>query len=283
MSKFLTFSPMIDKSEMHRHLHKLSYSLKHEVSVYNSNGSYYRSSLIGCNTSRDHGLLVYCPDNSNQNKIVLLSSVAESILFNRCEYNLDVYGKKNSNIKERLAYLKEVSFDPLPKAVYCMGPVMFEKEILLQPHHNALMIKYTLNEAGGPVKFRLKPRIACREAYKLQKASPECKIAIERVPNGIFIRRNLLVPDLFLQFSVPVSFNLAENWEYDVNYPYDLLSRQNECLEDLFIPGSFDFILEENQSVILSASIYQMNPSRILPSFLKGFRDRKKNHAVSVE
>lgn len=274
---------MLDIKEMHRHLYKLNYSLKHEVSVYNSNGSYYRSSLIGYNTRRDHGLLVYCPDKTNLNKIVLLSSIGESIYFNGCEYNLDVYGKRNNNLKERLACLKEISFKPLPRATYCMGPVMFEKEILLQPHHNTLMIRYTLNESGGAVKFRISPRIACREANKLQKATADCKIAIEKVPNGISLRRNLLIPDLYLQFSNPVSYYGSEKWEYDVNYPYDLLGRQNECSEDLFVPGTFSFILEENQSIILSASIFQLHPSRILPSFLKGFRDRKRNYAVSVE
>jgi predicted glycogen debranching enzyme len=272
---------MLDTNELHRQLHKLSYSLKHEVSVYNSNGSYYRSSVIGYNTSRDHGLLVYNPDSTNQNKIVLLSSVDENILFNGCEYNLNIYGERR-NLKERLAYLKEVSFNPLPRAVYCMGPVLFEKEILLQPRHNALMIRYTLKESGGPVKFWLKPRIACRDAFKLQKATPDCKIEIGKVPNGITVRRNFLVPDLYLQFSEPVTFHESGKWEYDVEYPYDLLHRESECTEDLFVPGIFSFMLEENQSLIMSASIYQLNPSGIWPLFNKGFRSRKRNHAVHV-
>ena len=69
----------------------LSYSLNKELLRTNKEGGYGSTTLIGCNTSRYHGLLVVPQPTIDGDNHVLLSSLEESVIQHGEEFHLSVH------------------------------------------------------------------------------------------------------------------------------------------------------------------------------------------------
>ena len=216
-----------------------NYSLSKEFLLTNTNGAYFRTSILGCNTRRSDGLLVV---HKNNHDFVLLSSIDEKIIQNGCEYNLAIHkytGKLNT---EGLVYLSEVETNPIPKATYCMGPITFTKELILLSNDDTFLIRYRLKDTDTSIKLIINPLLAMRRVMDLNLADYQKKPEIYNYYRSIVVHSNYGVPDLYIQSSATFTFSRTSYWHYNIEYENDLKSGLKSN-EDLYMPGNMEIFV----------------------------------------
>ncbi len=239
----------------------LKYSLHRELLRTNRAGSYASTTIITTNTRKYHGLLVAPQPNIDDNNHVLLSEIDETIIANNFEFHVgmrmypgEVYEPKGHK------YLKEFVSDPNPKLVYRMGGIVFVKEYIFAANDDRMFIKYTLEKASQVVTFRLKPFLAFRNVHSLSKENDHVNKEFKEVKNGASWQLYDGYSRVFLQFSKKPVYSHAPTWYYDIDYIRER-KRGYESTEDLYVPGSFDVKLKAGESLVISASLEEKNPS----------------------
>jgi predicted glycogen debranching enzyme len=253
----------------------LEYSLYREILRSNRAGSYLSTTLNGCNTRKYHGLLV-CPiKNFGGEKHVLLSSLDETIIQNEAEFNLGIHRFKGGTYEPKgHKYIKNVEFGIIPKITYRVGGVVLSKERLLVEKEEQILIKYTLEEAKSPTSLRLKPFLAFRNIHQLSKANMFANTKYKKVEKGIKTKLYEGFPDLYMQTSNDSDFIAVPDWYFDIEYLKEL-QRGYEYLEDLFVPGYFEFSLKKGESVVFSAGLSEANPVSLKQKFTREMKKRR--------
>ncbi|WP_347839526.1 amylo-alpha-1,6-glucosidase [uncultured Draconibacterium sp.] len=251
----------------------LEYSLFKEILRSNRAGSYLSTTLNGCNTRKYHGLLV-CPiANFGGEKHVLLSSLDETVIQNEAEFNLGIHRYKGGTYEPKgHKYIRNVEFDAIPKITYRVGGVVLTKERLLVEKEEQVLIKYTLEEATSPTTLRLKPFLAFRNIHQLSKANMYVNRKFGKAKNGIKTCLYKGYPDLYMQSSKAVDFVAVPDWYYDIEYLKEL-NRGYDYLEDLFVPGYFEFPMKKGESIVFAAGLKEANPVSLKQRFT---REQKK-------
>lgn len=241
----------------------LKYSLHRELLRTNRAGSYASTTIITTNTRKYHGLLVVPQPQIDDSNHVLLSEIDETIIANNFEFHVGmrmypgrVYEPKGHK------YLKEFVSDPNPKLIFRMGGIEFIKEYIFSVNDDRLFIKYTLESASQEVTFRLKPFLAFRNVHSLGKANNQVNRDFKEVKNGVSWQMYEGYSNLFMQFSKKPNYTHTPDWYYDIEYIRER-ERGYESTEDLFVPGYFDVQLKAGESVVISASLKEENPSYI--------------------
>ncbi|WP_346861871.1 amylo-alpha-1,6-glucosidase [uncultured Draconibacterium sp.] len=253
----------------------LEYSLYREILRSNRAGSYLSTTLNGCNTRKYHGLLV-CPiKNFGGEKHVLLSSLDETIIQNEAEFNLGIHRFKGGTYEPKgHKYIKNVEFGIIPKITYRVGGVVLTKERLLVEKEEQILIKYTLEEAKSPTSLRLKPFLAFRNIHQLSKANMSANTKYKKVEKGIKTKLYEGFPELYMQTSNDSDFIAVPDWYYDIEYLKEL-QRGYDFLEDLFVPGYFEFSLKKGESVVFSAGLSEANPVSLKQKFTREMKKRR--------
>ena len=245
----------------------LSYSLRREVLEANKTGAYCNTSIVDCNTRKYHGLLAVTLDRFGGDRYLLLSQVDESLIVGGKQFNLGIhcYG----DIYEPRGHKYVVDFDanPVPQLTYKVGEMLFKKSMILVPDKDQVLIKYELVTSPHPVQLSLKPFLAFRNIHALTHRNNEARTDGIPVRNGMSFRMYANFPDLYLQLSrKDVKFTAAPHWNMNVTYS-DEYRRGFDCNEDLFVPGYFDIMLKEGESIVLSASLSEAEPAQLLRKF----------------
>ena len=241
----------------------LKYSLHRELLRTNRAGSYASTTIITTNTRKYHGLLVAPQPNIDDNNHVLLSEIDETIIANNFEFHVGmrmypggVYEPKGHK------YLKEFVSDPNPRLIYRMGGIVFVKEYIFAANEDRMFIKYTLEKASQKVTFRLKPFLAFRNVHELSKANDNVNKEFNGEKNGVSWQLYNGYSRLYMQFSKKPEYVHTPNWYYDIEYIRER-KRGYDSTEDLFVPGYFDVKLKAGESVIISVSLEEKNPSTL--------------------
>ena len=245
----------------------LSYSLRREVLEANKTGAYCNTSIVDCNTRKYHGLLAVTLDRFGGDRYLLLSQVDESLIVGGKQFNLGIhcYG----DIYEPRGHKYVVDFDanPVPQLTYKVGEMLFKKSMILVPDKDQVLIRYELVASSHPVQLSLKPFLAFRNIHALTHRNNEARTDGIPVRNGMSFRMYANFPDLYLQLSrKDVKFTAAPHWNMNVTYS-DEYRRGFDCNEDLFVPGYFDIMLKEGESIVLSASLSEAEPAQLLRKF----------------
>ena len=106
----------------------LSYSLKREIISANKTGAYVNTSIVTCNTRRYHGLLAVTLDRFGGDKFLLLSSLDESLVVNRKQFNLGIHCYGDIYEPRGHKYVVDFKADPVPQITYKVGQVVFTKD-----------------------------------------------------------------------------------------------------------------------------------------------------------
>jgi predicted glycogen debranching enzyme len=247
----------------------LEYSLNKEILRSNRAGSYTSTTVSGCNTRKYHGLLI-CPiEKFGGEKHVLLSTLDETIVENKAEFNLGIHRFQGGIYEPKgHKYLRTFEFNRIPKITYRVGNVVLTKEWVLVEEEQQILIKYTLEEATQPTKLRLKPFLAFRLIHNLSKANMFANRKFGKVQNGISVKLYDNYPNLFMQFNKKAEFVPVPDWYYNIEYVKEL-HRGYDHLEDLFVPGYFEMPMKKGESVIFSAGIHQAKPTSLKTVFTK--------------
>ena len=263
----------------------LEYSLYKEILRSNRAGSYLSTTLNGCNTRKYHGLLV-CPiKNFGGEKYVLLSSLDETVIQNEVAFNLGIHRFKGGTYEPKgHKYIKNVEFGSIPKITYSVGGVVLTKERLLVEKQEQILIKYTLEEAHSPTILRLKPFLAFRNIHQLSKGNMFADSKYKKIEKGIKTRLYDGFPELHMQLSKNADFVSAPDWYYDFEYLKEL-DRGYEYLEDLFVPGYFEFRIKKGESIVFAAGLNETNPVSLKQRFTREMNKRqgKESFTNSLE
>ncbi len=251
----------------------LEYSLKRELFRANSKGSYSSSTLIGCNTRKYHGTLVWPEDEENMH--VLLSNINETIEQHEDEFRLGV-NKYPGGVYDPHGhrYLREMSIDPIPTKIYRVGGVVLRKQTLLCQNEHRILIRYTILEAHSPTKLKIQPFTAFRHIHSLSQANMDAETAVQKSDNGIRYRMYDFYPYLYMQTNLKNKFVHAPDWNYNIEYEKEA-QRHYHHKEDLFTPGYFTLDVKKGSDIIFSAGTKKVTSRSLKQMFNKEVKLRK--------
>lgn len=252
-----------DKSRMIN----LEYSLPREILRTNRKGAYHCTTLVECNTRKQHGLLVMPIPALDHEPHVILSSFDETVIQHGAEFNLGLHKYDGENYSPRgHKYIREFDCDSTPKTIYRVGGVVLSKEKIFSLQDNNLMIRYTLLDAHSQTTLRFRPFLAFRHINALTSENERANKSYTEVENGICTCMYDGYPDLYMQFNKKATFSYAPEWYKGIEYPRD----QEQGLpykEDLYVPGYFEIPIKKGESIVFSAGDKQVSTHHLKQFF----------------
>ena len=238
----------------------LEQSLPKEMLRTNKSGAYHCTTIVGCNTRKQHGLLVIPIPEMDDKAHILLSSLDETVIQHGAPFNLGLHQYGDSIFSPNgHKYIREYSCDTVPTVTYRVGGVILTKEKIFISHENRILIKYTLVEAHSETKLQFRPFLAFRNANDLCMENDVVNKDIRPVDNGIATCLYNGYPELYMQFSKPAEWISDGHWYKGIEY-YKDKNRGIPYKEDLWVPGYFEVPIKKGESIIFSASTFECDP-----------------------
>lgn len=238
----------------------LEQSLPKEMLRTNQAGAYHCTSIVGCNTRKQHGLLVIPRDGQGYNPAVLLSSLDETVIQHGAPFNLGLHRYQGGVYSPNgHKYIREFDCESVPRTTYRVGGVILTKEKIFITRENRLLIRYTLVEAHSPTTLQFRPFLAFRDSNALCIANDSINRDITEVDNGIGCCLYDGYPMLYMQFSHKPRWVSDGHWYNGIEYVKDL-ERGVPYVEDLWVPGYFEMPIRKGESVIFSAGTEPVRP-----------------------
>lgn len=238
----------------------LEQSLPKEMLRTNQSGAYHCTTVVDCNTRKQHGLLVIPMPEMNNTNHVLLSSLDCTVIQHGAEFNLGIHRYQGGVYSPNgHKYIREFDCENVPRTTYRVGGVILTKEKIFISHENRILIRYTLVDAHSATTLRFRPVLAFREANALCMANSAIRTECPEVPNGISCNLYPGYPDLYMQFNHKPTWTYFPNWYKGFEYLKDL-ERGVPYTEDLWVPGYFDVPIKKGESIIFSAGTSEVSP-----------------------
>lgn len=242
----------------------LEQSLPKETLRTNQSGAYHCTSIVGCNTRKQHGLLVVPLGDEEYKPHVLLSSLDETVIQHGAPFNLGIHRYQGGVYSPNgHKYIREFDCESVPRTTYRVGGVILTKEKIFIQHENRILIRYTLLEAHSPTTLRFRPFLAFRDVNALCMANDRINTAMTPVANGQACCLYEGYPTLFMQFTKKPEFVYEPHWYNNIEYVKDM-DRGVPYTEDLWVPGYFEMKIKKGESIIFSAGLSELN-TRSLP------------------
>ena len=240
----------------------LEQSLPKEMLRTNKSGAYHCTTIVGCNTRKQHGLLVIPIPDMDDKAHVLLSSLDETVIQHGAPFNLGLhqYGPEIFSPNGH-KYIREFDCESVPRLTYRVGGVILTKEKVFISHENRILIKYTLKEAHSPTTLQFRPFLAFRNSNDLCMENEVINKGTRDIPSGIATCLYDGYPELFMQFDKPVKWVADGHWYKGVEY-YKDRDRGIPYKEDLWVPGYFEMPIKPGESIIFSAATFETDPAQ---------------------
>lgn len=238
----------------------LEQSLPKEMLRTNKSGAYHCTTIVGCNTRKQHGLLVIPLPEMDDKAHILLSSLDETVIQHGAPFNLGLHLYEGGVFSPNgHKYIREFNCESVPTVTYRVGGVILTKEKVFISHENRILIKYTLVDAHSQTRLQFRPFLAFRDANALTQENNAFNRDIHPVKNGVSTCMYHGYPELYMQFNKKVEWHDDGHWYKDVIY-YKDRDRGLPYKEDLWMPGYFEIPIKKGESIIFSASTFEANP-----------------------
>ena len=259
----------------------LEYSLNREILRSNRAGTYISTTLNGCNTRKYHGLLVCNINNFGREKHVLLSSLDVSLVQGEEEFKLGIH-RFQGGIYEPTGhkYIQDIEYSQNPRLTYRIGNIILTREAVLHEKRKQVLIQYCLEEAPSEITFQFRPFLAFRNMHSLSRANMFVNGKFNQIKNGISTCLYEGYPELFMQFSKKNEFVPVPLWYYNIEY-FKELNRGYDYLEDLYVPGYFELVVEPGETITFSAGTELVNPSSLKTCFTRETNKYTKRHTFA--
>jgi len=233
----------------------LEQSLTKEILRTNQAGAYHCTTIVGCNTRKQHGLLVIPIGDKEYRPHVLLSSLDETVIQHEAPFNLGIHRYRGGVYSPNgHKYIREFDCENVPRTTFRVGGVILTKEKIFISEENRILIRYTLVEAHSPTKLQFRPFLAFRDSNSLCIANGNINSGMVQVDNGIKCCLYNGYPELYMQFSRKPEWIDDPHWYNGIEYSKDL-ERGVPYTEDLYVPGYFQVPIKKGESLIFSAGI----------------------------
>ncbi|MDE6198311.1 MAG: amylo-alpha-1,6-glucosidase, partial [Muribaculaceae bacterium] len=255
----------------------LEQSLRKEMLRTNRAGAYHCSTVVGCNTRKQHGLLVIpMPGREEYSPHVLLSSLDETVIQHGAPFNLGLHRYRGGIYSPNgHKYIREFDCETVPRTTYRVGGVILTKEMVFISEENRILIRYTLVDAHSPTTLQFRPFLAFREANELCIANGNLDGTMTPVPNGVSCSLYNGYPRLCMQLSRKPQWVDEPNWYNGIEYVKDLERGVPYC-EDLYVPGYFQVNIKKGESIIFSAGTSEANPRQLAAMYEKEIASRTR-------
>ncbi len=238
----------------------LDQSLPKEMLRTNQAGAYHCTTLVGCNTRKQHGLLVIPIPEMGNKPHVMLSSLDETVIQHGAPFNLGIHRYRGGVLSPNgHKYIREFDCESVPRTTYRVGGVILTKEKIFISNENRILIRYTLVDAHSATTLRLKPFLAFRESNSLCVQNDAINREIVQVDNGVASCLYDGFPTIYMQCSRKPQWVDEPNWYNGIEYVKDLERGVPYC-EDLWVPGYFEIPIKKGESIIFSAGISEVKP-----------------------
>lgn len=238
----------------------LEQSLMKEMLRTNQAGAYHCTSVVDCNTRKQHGLLVIPMPEMDNSWHVLLSSLDETVIQHGASFNLGLHRYRGGVYSPNgHKYIREFDCESVPRTTYRVGGVILTKEKMFIAHENRILIRYTLVEAHSATTLRFRPILAFREVNQLCVANDALNPECPPCNNGVSTCLYPGYPQLYMQFSRKPEWHYEPNWYNGFEYLKDM-ERGVPYTEDLWVPGYFEIPIKKGESIIFSAGVSEMQP-----------------------
>lgn len=238
----------------------LEQSLMKEMLRTNQAGAYHCTSIVDCNTRKQHGLLVVPIPEMDNSWHVLLSAMDVSVIQHGAQFNLGLHRYQGGVYSPNgHKYIREFDCDSVPRTTYRVGGVILTKEKIFISHENRLLIRYTLVEAHSATTLRFKPMLAFREVNQLVMANNNLNGECLPTANGVSTCLYNGYPRFFMQFNRKPQWHYEPNWYNGFEYIKDM-ERGVPYTEDLWVPGYFEIPIKKGESIIFSAGLEEVSP-----------------------
>ncbi len=238
----------------------LEQSLSKEMLRTNQAGAYHCSSIVGCNTRKQHGLLVIPIPEMDNKSFVMLSSLDETVIQHGAPFNLGLHrysgGVYSPNGHK---YIREYDCESVPRTTYRVGGVILTKEMVFSSEENRILIRYTLVDAHSATTLQFRPFLAFREANELVVQNDKINTEYTEINNGVSFCLYPGFPTLYMQFSRKPVWVQNPNWYNGIEYVKDL-ERGIPYTEDQWVPGYFEIPIKKGESIIFSAGLNEASP-----------------------
>lgn len=252
----------------------LEQSLPKEMLRTNQAGAYHCTSVVDCNTRKQHGLLVIPVPEFENSWHVLLSSMDVSVIQHGASFNLGLHRYQGGVYSPNgHKYIREFDCESVPRTTYRVGGVILTKEKMFISHENRILIRYTLVEAHSATTLRFTPMLAFREVNQLVMANNNLNPACPEVPNGVSCCLYPGYPNLYMQFNHKPEWHYQPNWYNGFEYIKDM-ERGVPYVEDLWVPGYFEIPIKKGESIIFSAGISEVAPRSLAKMYEKEIATR---------
>ncbi len=255
----------------------LEQSLPKEMLRTNQAGAYHCTTIVGCNTRKQHGLLVIpMPGREEYNPHVLLSSLDETVIQHGAPFNLGIHRYQGGVYSPNgHKYIREFDCESVPRITYRVGGVILTKEKVFISEDNRILIRYTLVEAHSPTTLQFRPFLAFREANSLCIANDRLNGEMTPVDNGVSCCLYEGYPTLYMQTSRKPEWVNDPHWYNGLEYVKDLERGVPYC-EDLFVPGYFSINIKKGESIIFSAGTSPVSPRSLTKMYEKEIAGRTR-------
>lgn len=241
----------------------LEHSLKKEMLRTNQAGAYHCTTIVDCNTRKEHGLLVVPLNQFGGKNFVMLSALDVTVIQHGAEFNLALHRYKGGVYSPNgHKYIREYDCETVPKVTYRVGGVVMTKEKIFISHENRLLIRYTIVDAHSETTLRIRPLLAFRETGELCIANDKANSETIPVENGVGACLYPGFPTLYMQLSHKPQWIPGADWWKDFEYVKDMERGVPYC-EDLFTPGYFEIKVRKGQSLIFSAGLDPISPRKL--------------------
>ena len=238
----------------------LEQSLPKEMLRTNQAGAYHCTSIVDCNTRKQHGLLVMPLSHKDYRPHVLLSSMDVTVIQHGAPFNLGLHRYKGGVYSPNgHKYIREFDCESVPRTTYRVGGVILTKEKIFISKENRILIRYTLVEAHSPTTLQFRPFLAFRDSNELCVENTALNAECPPVENGVSACLYEGYPTLYMQFSRKPEWVYDPHWYKDIEYVKDL-ERGVPYTEDLWVPGYFTIPIKKGESIIFSAGISEVAP-----------------------
>ena len=252
----------------------LEQSLPKEMLRTNQAGAYHASTLVGCNTRKQHGLLVIPIPEMGNKPHVMLSSLDETVIQHGAPFNLGIHRYQGGVYSPNgHKYIREFDCESVPRTTYRVGGVILTKEKIFISHENRILIRYTLVDAHSATTLQFRPFLAFRESNSLCIANDAINRNITPVDNGVATCLYNGFPTLYMQFSRKPEWVDDPNWYKNIEYVKDL-ERGVPYTEDLWVPGYFQIPIKKGESIIFSAGVSEVSPRSLARMYEKEIASR---------
>ena len=253
--------------------------LDREWLLTNERGSYASGTVIGCNTSGYHGLLIGSLDPP-VNRTMALSNCLEIVTCGQQAFHLSTFEFSGEPVLAPCPYLREFRQDTGAHFIYEFDSIELDKAVYLAPDSDTVIVEYTFEGLMEPVEFIVRPFVGLRDFHHLQHS--DATMRCDFLEPGWLVRHDA-PGSCALRMDCPaMDFETDSQWWFDFTYRVNR-QRGQHAAEDLWTPGFFRGVIEEDGRIVFWARLDERyRPDRPVAVDVDVVKNRLASHQKQI-